>query len=351
MCAQFYCLLRGALIPKPLQNRPDRPAKGNVDSPWSHDLYDTQNSLSARLNVHPTAPKANLNALAQRALREANSLPSESFSIKGASVAGNVVEVKGLVDGTTAEDVEAIFKRCGVITKKTTMPGNEVTIRLTFKEPSAAASAISKFHNQAADGKTLSVRIVGSSSAGTTLGGRLGGEDGLGLVRQEGSVDVLMDADSGSGSFVFFFNLLFCCLTSLSGKCAQIRFFSPTLAHKSSLRRQELILLTIRNLQAREIIIDAVAEVEEEAADVVLVTDAVEMVDEWTSTKYAVPCYGLAQRTSRTRSIPPLTSISMTLVQFCIALLRLFMQETILPIRYAYAVLTPLPLVPRYIPA
>jgi len=44
------------------------------------------------------------------------------------------------------------------------------------------------------------VRIVGSTTAGTTLGGRLGGADGLGLVREEGSVDVLMDLDNDSGS-------------------------------------------------------------------------------------------------------------------------------------------------------
>jgi hypothetical protein len=33
-----------------------------------------------------------------------------------------------------------------------------------------------------------------------SLGGRLGGTDGLGLVREEGSVDVLMEADNDSGS-------------------------------------------------------------------------------------------------------------------------------------------------------
>ena len=52
-----------------------------------------------------------------------------------------------------------------------------------------------------------------SSSVGTTLGGRLGGVDGLGLVRQEGSVDVLMDNVTDSGSYVFysFYSLLINC--------------------------------------------------------------------------------------------------------------------------------------------
>ena len=117
---------------------------------------------------------------------------------------GNVVEVGGLVAGTTAEDVAAIFKRCGEITNSKLVSSiGEVCIRLTFKTPTSALAAVQKFNNQPADGKVLSVRIVGSTTAGTTLGGRLGGPDGLGLVREEGSVDVLMDLDGDSGSFVF----------------------------------------------------------------------------------------------------------------------------------------------------
>jgi len=189
-------------------NRPNRPPKGDVDSPWSHDLYETElsnNSLSARLTAHPTAPKANFTTIAQKALRAATSpsFSSEQLSIKGASTGsqGNVVEVTGLVPGTTAEDVVAIFKRCGVVSNAKTVPGgDEVRIRVTFKSPSSASAAVQKFNNQPADGKTLSVRIVGSTSAGTTLGGRLGGSDGLGLVREEGSVDVLMDTDGDKGS-------------------------------------------------------------------------------------------------------------------------------------------------------
>lgn len=114
------------------------------------------------------------------------------------------MEVTGLVAGTTAEDVAAIFKRCGDITSSKLMSGGEdVRIRLTFKLPTSASGAVQKFNNQPADGKVLSVRIVGSTSAGTTLSGRLGGADGLGLVREEGSVDVLMNSEGDSGSSVF----------------------------------------------------------------------------------------------------------------------------------------------------
>lgn len=112
-----------------------------------------------------------------------------------------MIEVSGLVPGTTADDVAAIFKRCGAISStKLIQGGEDVKIRVTFKAGSSATSAVQKFHNQQADGKTLSVRIVGSTSLGTTLTTRLGGPDGLGLVREEGSVDVLMGDTGESGS-------------------------------------------------------------------------------------------------------------------------------------------------------
>jgi hypothetical protein len=170
-------------------------------------MFDQHYSLSARLNVTPGAPKANLNhAIVGKALQAATS-SSDQLSIKGASSAsqGNVVEVTGLVAGTTPDDVSAIFKRCGEIVKATLFASKpEVVIRVTFKNAPSASAAVQKFHNQPADGKTLSVRIVGMNATG--LGGRLGGADGLGLVREEGSVDVLMDSATEGGSCVLAFS-------------------------------------------------------------------------------------------------------------------------------------------------
>lgn len=193
---------RGATAP---YNRANRMPKGDVDSTWSHDLYESHNSLSARLSNHPIVPKANFSNIAQKAIKDATG-PTRSdsnLSIKGAgSQGGNVVEVSGLVSGTTPEDVAAIFKRCGQITdqKATSTKAEDVRIRITFKTSAFAAAAVQKFHDQPADGKILSVKIVGTSSTGISLGGRLGGTDGLGLVREEGSVDVLMETDKDSGS-------------------------------------------------------------------------------------------------------------------------------------------------------
>ena len=68
-------------------------------------MYDTHNSLSARLGNTAAVPKMNLSA-AERALQEANGERGLAIKGAGASGRGNVVEVTGLADGTTAEDVE-----------------------------------------------------------------------------------------------------------------------------------------------------------------------------------------------------------------------------------------------------
>jgi hypothetical protein len=128
-------------------------------------------------------PKTNFSNIAQKAINDATGATrlDSNLSIKGAGSQGNVVEVSGLVTGTTPEDVAAIFKRCGQITNQKAMStrAEDVRIRITFKTPAAAAAAVQKFHDQPADGKILSVKIVGTSSEGISLGGRLGGTEKL----------------------------------------------------------------------------------------------------------------------------------------------------------------------------
>ncbi|KDQ55135.1 hypothetical protein JAAARDRAFT_60096 [Jaapia argillacea MUCL 33604] len=170
-------------------------------------MFDTntgangKRSLSARLSASGTTsppPKINFGG-ADRALKDALGLEKSGgdISIKGASSRGNVVRVTGLVKGTTAADVEAIFKRCGHIISSSletpTGPQSDPSVRLTYKNSADAQAAIKKFDGQQADGKTLRVTVLGGVNA--TLGGRLG----LSVV--DGSVDVLMDSsDSAGGS-------------------------------------------------------------------------------------------------------------------------------------------------------
>ncbi|KAG6381911.1 hypothetical protein JVT61DRAFT_531 [Boletus reticuloceps] len=150
--------------------RPSRPPKGDSDAQWSHDLYEDPDkpSLSARLSASAAAPRKPDSILVQRAIRDATA--TGGISIKGASTSanGNVVQVDGLVKGTSPADVE---------------------------QPEGAAAAVAKFDKQPADGRILHVAIVGVQSVG--LSGRLGGMD---LVNENGSVDVLMGAGDDAGS-------------------------------------------------------------------------------------------------------------------------------------------------------
>lgn len=77
----------------------------------------------------------------------------------------------------------------------TNQASENVTVRLTFKQPAHAAAAVAKFDKQPADGRILRVTIVGVQSVG--LSRRLGGVE---LVNENGTVDVLMGADDDAGS-------------------------------------------------------------------------------------------------------------------------------------------------------
>ena len=92
----------------------------------------------------------------------------------------------------SAHPPQAIFKRCGPITKHSTTSTRPVVVRLVFKNEKDAQAAVAKFHGQPADGRTLEVKVVGGVNA--TLSGRIGAA----LV--EGSVDVLMEEEGAGGS-------------------------------------------------------------------------------------------------------------------------------------------------------
>lgn len=63
-------------------------------------------SLGDRISGAGAPPRVH-STMAERALREATG--EKGLAIKGASAKGNVVEVTGLADGTTSEDVEVIL--------------------------------------------------------------------------------------------------------------------------------------------------------------------------------------------------------------------------------------------------
>lgn len=102
--------------------------------------------------------------------------------------------------------MQAIFKRCGSILEAYIHgPKNseKVTVRLKFKNSDDARRAVLEYDGKSADGNVLGVSTVGSAS--TSLGGRLDG----GVVLN-GTVDVLMEEDVGSGgSYVLLSIILY----------------------------------------------------------------------------------------------------------------------------------------------
>jgi hypothetical protein len=165
--------------------------------------------LGARMAVPdkpPTSSSASRTLSLQKALSAAGAAShpkgSKDFSIRGAS--GVTVEVRELVKGTTAADVEvgipftwqvgpllisffhlqAIFGRCGnVISSKLTSPSgaDSETVHVKFENQDHAAKAVSMFNKQAADGRILEVEILGNA-----------------LLPTSKSVDALLE-DSGTG--------------------------------------------------------------------------------------------------------------------------------------------------------
>ncbi|KAG9050915.1 hypothetical protein FS837_001089 [Tulasnella sp. UAMH 9824] len=89
------------------------------------------------------------------------------LSIKGASAPqGTILEIRELVAGTTAEDVKAIFTQCGTIKDAWTLPSSNAettVIRVKFTERDGMLKAIKQFDGQVADGRTLSVKEVGTT--------------------------------------------------------------------------------------------------------------------------------------------------------------------------------------------
>ncbi|THH06977.1 hypothetical protein EW145_g3709 [Phellinidium pouzarii] len=180
--------------------RPSKPgqSKADEDNVWKHDLYKGPGkSLNSRLSDVPmSGPRVNSSGAAL-ALRQAiglgvsRSSSSADLNIKGASAMGsNVVQIENLAAGTSAADVEAIFKRCGHIIESYVFgpkDASKVTVRLKFKNTEDAKRAVIDYDGKSADGNTLTVSVIGSAS--TSLGGRLAG----GVVN--GTVDVLMDED------------------------------------------------------------------------------------------------------------------------------------------------------------
>jgi len=197
---------------------------GAPEGKWGHGGFMQQNNikggdLAARLAANrPTggvdhvpdneaAPRRQRktiasNELMSRALADATggSQPSKgrgAISVKGAS--GATVEVRNLVQGTTAEDVQAIFSDSGPITFASEIPSRikgAVAVQLRFQNISDAEKARKTFDAQIADGRKLEVVVLSGGLLTNALGGAVSQNSGFDLLPESPSGGAGMRSDA-----------------------------------------------------------------------------------------------------------------------------------------------------------
>jgi len=128
----------------------------------------------------------------------------KGISLRGAGTGTKTtVRVENLMEGTTAADVEAIFKAAGpILSSRQTKTRGTVTIELVYKTSEGATEAVKRYDGQVADGQELRVTVV-DKPGGTSIAGAANGNSDsligrLGITSKKGG-DLLDDDDSGSG--------------------------------------------------------------------------------------------------------------------------------------------------------
>ncbi|GAA6059875.1 hypothetical protein JCM10212_007080 [Sporobolomyces blumeae] len=141
----------------------------------------TSATLATRMGIKGVSNEAQERARAQKAerlklererrelLRARKALEKERLElvkIAEQEETGFVVQVEGLIYGTSGEDVQTAFgsygeiKFCYVVNEKTAKESDELTARLTFSRHEDAATACHKLDGAIADGRPLRVRQV-----------------------------------------------------------------------------------------------------------------------------------------------------------------------------------------------
>lgn len=153
-----------------------KPASGNVDAEWTHDLYPLSNPSVSRVSQLPLrTPKASrvarnnrlYSALSGSASSSAlnsqfnitnSSKPSTRLSIRG--LAGPyVVMAKNFAQGTTAADIESAMVPVGgiVLSCRLIAERPNVIAEIIFETKEGADNVVDTFNNQNADGNLLHV--------------------------------------------------------------------------------------------------------------------------------------------------------------------------------------------------
>ncbi|KAH6684357.1 hypothetical protein B0J14DRAFT_10366 [Halenospora varia] len=157
----------------PRHAKPDtKPAPGNVNAEWTHDLHTLNNPRSSAVPRGPRGGRANrnneriysaLNGSASPAVNSqfniiGSSKPATGISIRG--IAGPyIVVAKNLARGTTVADIESamapiggVVLKCNLITERP-----NVIAEIEFETKEGADNVVDTLNNQNADGQILHV--------------------------------------------------------------------------------------------------------------------------------------------------------------------------------------------------
>jgi len=110
-----------------------------------------------------------------------------------------MVEVRNLVQGTTAEDVQAIFSDSGPISFASEIPSRikgAVAVQLRFQNVADAERARKTFDGQIADGRKLEVAVLSGGLLANALGGAAPQGNGPDLLPETPSGGAGMRSDS-----------------------------------------------------------------------------------------------------------------------------------------------------------
>ncbi|CDZ97027.1 RNA-binding protein (RRM superfamily) [Phaffia rhodozyma] len=122
------------------------------------DLFGKKEETEKNAQI-PSRPR---DARPSQPQRENKTPAEKGIGIKGASMVNKkMVEVGNLAPGTTAEDVKMTFNTFGAIVSSSisSQTNQSVTVLIEFAKPTFAEAAISAFHGQIADGRTISVQF------------------------------------------------------------------------------------------------------------------------------------------------------------------------------------------------
>lgn len=147
---------------KPAQKQNSRPAPGNVNAEWTHDLHSSNNTSFTRVSQRG-GRRGNRNDRLHSALNGSASSPAlnSQFNIisaprpsAGISIRGlagpYLVTAKNFAFGTTAADIESAMTPVGGVTLDCRIIAERpnVIAEITFESKEGADSVVDTFNNQ-----------------------------------------------------------------------------------------------------------------------------------------------------------------------------------------------------------